>query len=77
MSVCAVNMPESQGTSNNTNETQHRIVENRKQAIMAAASALVPPPPKSVAPNLVSRHSVVRTALEHMNCVKQFLKKHE
>jgi hypothetical protein len=53
-----VNMLEYPGTS------QHRFVENRKQAIMAAASALVPPPPKSAALNLGPCHSAVRTALQ-------------
>jgi hypothetical protein len=56
-----VNMPESQqqGTSNNSNEIQHRIVENRQQATMGAAASftLIPPPP--VVPNLAACHSAV------------------
>jgi hypothetical protein len=56
------NLSESQqqGTSNNSNEIQHGIVENRQQATMgvAASFALIPPPP--IARNLAACHSAVR-----------------
>jgi hypothetical protein len=60
------NMPESQqqGTSNNSNEIQYGIVDNRQQATMAAAASftLIPPPP--ITPNLAACHSAVRTTWE-------------